>query len=171
MRVSKYLTKKEWIRQILPSYLTMLSYHPILPSYLTILSYHPILPSYPTILSYQPILPTYLTILYLTNSLIMTNNFIMTNSFNVSAGIAILSLMFCGSVSVHGLETAVNLGTAEDFFNFEQNGCNNNCWWFYQGRYWNKPNYGSRSYWFRSSSGYVNHIFYFASGGRKYLRC
>jgi len=38
----------------------------------------------------------------------------MTNSFNVSAGIAILSLMFFGAVSVHGLET-VNLGTAEDF--------------------------------------------------------
>jgi len=38
----------------------------------------------------------------------------MTNIFNVSAGIAILSLMFCGAVSVHGLET-VNLGTAEDF--------------------------------------------------------
>jgi len=45
----------------------------------------------------------------------MTNNFIMTNSFNVSAGIAILSLIFCGAVSVHGLEPAVNLGTVEDF--------------------------------------------------------
>ena len=45
----------------------------------------------------------------------MTNNFIRTNSFNVSAGIAILSLIFCGAVSVHGLETAVNLGIAEDF--------------------------------------------------------
>jgi len=44
----------------------------------------------------------------------MTNNFIMTNSFNVSAGIAILSLMLCGAVSGHGLET-VNLNTAEDF--------------------------------------------------------
>ena len=39
----------------------------------------------------------------------------MTNSFNVSAGIAILSLMCYGAVSVHGVETAVNLGTAEDF--------------------------------------------------------
>ena len=38
----------------------------------------------------------------------------MTNSFNVSAGIAILSLMFCGAVSVHGIET-VNLGTTADF--------------------------------------------------------
>jgi len=45
----------------------------------------------------------------------MTNNLTMTNNFNVSAGIAILSLMFFGAVSVHGLETAVNLGTAEDF--------------------------------------------------------
>ena len=38
----------------------------------------------------------------------------MTNNFNVSARIAMLSLFF-GAVSVHGLETAVNLGTAEDF--------------------------------------------------------
>ena len=45
----------------------------------------------------------------------MTNNFLMTNNFNVSAGIAILSLIYFGAVSVHGLETAVNLGTAEDF--------------------------------------------------------
>ena len=43
------------------------------------------------------------------------DNFMMTNSFNVSAGIALLSLMCFGAVSVHGVETAVNLGTAEDF--------------------------------------------------------
>ena len=73
------------------------------------------LPSYVTILCYHPMLPSYPSILYLTKYFIMTNNFIMTNIFNVSAGIAILSLMLCGAVSVHGLEEAVNLGTADDF--------------------------------------------------------
>jgi len=60
----------------------------------------------------------------------MTNNYMMTNSFNVSAGIALLSLMCFGAVSslpsslpsvIPSLlpsavpETAVNLRTAEDF--------------------------------------------------------
>ena len=53
------------LHPISPSYLSILSLHPISPSYLSILSLHPISPSYLSILSLHPISPSYLSILVL----------------------------------------------------------------------------------------------------------
>ena len=64
--VMKYLLystdKTVMARSVLPSHLTISSYHLILPSHLTISSYHLTLPSHLTISSYHLILPSHLTI-------------------------------------------------------------------------------------------------------------